>query len=55
MQDITNLQSEIDQFLNGEFDVFTSLCGNGIDLHNRFGYVATYDDAEDLRHEIFKD
>ena len=52
--DITQLQFEIDQFLNGEYDVFVSTHGNGIDLHNRFGYVATYDDAEDVCHEIFK-
>ncbi len=52
--DITQLQFEIDQFLNGEFDVFVSTHGNGIDLHNRFGYVETFDDVEEASYELFK-
>jgi hypothetical protein len=52
--DITQLQFEIDQFLNGEFDVFVSMSGNGIDLHDRYGYVETFDDIEEASYELFK-
>ena len=47
MTNITVLQSEIDQHLDGGFQVSTSVNGGAVDVHDQHGwYVATLDDDE---------
>ena len=47
MSNITVLQSEIDLFLDGSFQVHTSVCGGAIDLHDADGvWIATLDNDE---------
>jgi hypothetical protein len=47
MSNITILQSEIDQHLDGNFQVYTSVNGGAVDVHDQQGwYVATLDDDE---------
>ena len=47
MSNITVLQSEIDLFLDGSFQVHTSVNGGAIDLHDANGvYIATLDEDE---------
>ncbi len=53
INDITYLQEELDN-ATGNLVAYPSIGGNGIDLHNQAGYVATYDDAEDVRYEVLK-
>ncbi len=47
MTNITVLQSEIDEFLDGSFQVHTSVNGGAIDLHDANGvWIATLDEDE---------
>ena len=47
MTNITVLQSEIDEFLDGSFQVHTSVTGGAIDLHDANGvWIATLDEDE---------
>ena len=47
MSNITILQSEIDQFLDGSFQVHTSVSGGFVDLHDQHGWwIATLDEEE---------
>ncbi len=47
MSNISFLQSEIDQYLDGSFQVHTSVNGGAIDLHDADGvYIATLDEDE---------
>ena len=44
---ITILQSEIDQFLDGGFQVHTSVNGGAVDVHDQHGWwIATLDEDE---------
>ena len=47
MSNISFLQSEIDQHLDGNFQVHTSVNGEAIDLHDADGvWIATLDNDE---------
>mgnify|MGYP003117050952 FL=1 len=47
MTNITILQSEIDQFLDGGFQVHTSVNGGAVDVHDQHGWwIATLDEDE---------
>ena len=47
MTNITVLQSEIDEFLDGSFQVHTSVNGGAIDLHDANGvWIATLEEDE---------
>ena len=47
MSNISFLQSEIDQHLDGNFQVHTSVNGGFVDLHDQHGWwIATLDDEE---------
>tara|TARA_R110002126_G_scaffold128653_1_gene271222 strand:- start:757 stop:942 length:186 start_codon:yes stop_codon:yes gene_type:complete len=47
MSNISFLQSEIDQHLDGAFQVHTSVNGGAIDLHDADGvWIATLDEDE---------
>jgi len=47
MSNISFLQSEIDQHLDGAFRVHTSVNGGAIDLHDQHGWwIATLDEDE---------
>ena len=47
MSNISFLQSEIDQHLDGNFQVHTSVNGGAIDLHDQHGWwMATLDEDE---------
>tara|TARA_Y100000114_G_scaffold142941_1_gene150027 strand:+ start:760 stop:939 length:180 start_codon:yes stop_codon:yes gene_type:complete len=38
---VSNLQFEVDQFLDGKFQVHTSTCGGAVDLHDHEGWWLT--------------
>tara|TARA_A100000172_G_scaffold51260_1_gene32257 strand:+ start:207 stop:401 length:195 start_codon:yes stop_codon:yes gene_type:complete len=53
MTNITVLQSEIDLFLDGAFQVHASVCGGAIDLHGEGGeYLGTLDADEACLEEV---
>ena len=47
MTNITVLQSEIDLFLDGAFQVHASVCGGAIDLYDADGYYMDTLDADE--------
>tara|TARA_R100000315_G_C5082071_1_gene47501 strand:- start:179 stop:373 length:195 start_codon:yes stop_codon:yes gene_type:complete len=52
---ITVLQSEIDLFLDGAFQVHTSVNGGAIDLHDADGYYLDTLDADEANIEDISD
>ncbi len=55
MTNITVLQSEIDLFLDGAFQVHTSVNGGAIDLHDADGYYLDTLDADEANIEDISD
>tara|TARA_A100000172_G_scaffold51927_1_gene32753 strand:- start:7256 stop:7471 length:216 start_codon:yes stop_codon:yes gene_type:complete len=49
---IEYLQAELDIRCNGKLIVYPSVGTNGVDLYNQFGYVATYNDCNEVRNEV---
>ena len=44
---VSNLQFEVDQFLNGKYEVHTSTCGGAVDLHDHEGWwLATLEEDD---------
>jgi hypothetical protein len=44
---VSNLQFEVDQFLDGKFQVHTSTCGGAVDLHDHEGWwLATLEEED---------
>ena len=55
MTNITVLQSEIDQFLDTNFQVYTSVNGGAVDLYDANGvWIATLDTDEATLENIFQ-
>jgi hypothetical protein len=55
MTNITVLQSEIDEFLDSNFQVHTSVNGGAVDLHDANGvWIATLDTDEATLENIFQ-
>ena len=55
MVNINTLQSEIDLFLDGAFQVYTSVNGGAIDLHDANGYYYDTLDEDEADIETLSD
>ena len=55
MTNITILQSEIDQFLDTNFQVYTSVNGGAVDLYDANGYYLDTLDADEANIEDISD
>ena len=50
---VSNLQFEVDQFLDGKYQVHTSTCGGAVDLHDHEGWwLATLEEDDAIIENI---